>query len=572
MVTILESKKSNLLFARKSGNPIIRDLGICDPHIHIFDGKAWLYAGKDRSWHENWWVMDEWQIWNSSDLVNWEYQNTIHPENAYTGKNKHCWAGDCAHKDGKYYWYFSNHFTDTGVMRADSPAGDFHDALGKPLLPHDITPEGVHPYDPEIFVEDDGNHYIIFGTNTYHIARLNDDMISLAETPRPLEIDNPTGVCDKPGMFKRNGRYYLQWGGNYAWSENLYGPYEYKGTFSNGHAKVFIFHDQWYVGYVQRDALFHRSTYVSHLKFRDDGTVIPHGVDPFGVGQYDASRPFLDIEEFFQAKGVRSVDSHDGRDKDVVLHEPEGYLFFPKVKNIGQQATLYLRYSCADKNGFELSIFNGNMAGTPLFDGTIPSTDGNNQFTTHAIKLTVGLDQADLYLQFKHKGDKKIRLNWISFNPEAPEPIIPYRQWDFLVSHEGWTAGTDGKKQDVDHTPGKISGTATGATSIMPPNFVVTPLNSSDKLLFRMKIDGPPIQAKLSFCTIDENDIFNPENNWKPGNSIDVQMITHGKYQDYIFDMHSFADWNGRLKQLRLDLLPDTNEMYSWEISYIVIW
>ena len=42
--------------------------------------------------------------------------------------------------------------------------------------------------DPCVFQDDDGSYYIIFGTYEYFIAKLNPDMISLAEQPRYLTV------------------------------------------------------------------------------------------------------------------------------------------------------------------------------------------------------------------------------------------------------------------------------------------------------------------------------------------------------------------------------------------------
>ena len=50
---------SGLSKAMKKNNPIIQGLGICDPHIHIFDNKAYLYASHDRSINNTTWLMDD---------------------------------------------------------------------------------------------------------------------------------------------------------------------------------------------------------------------------------------------------------------------------------------------------------------------------------------------------------------------------------------------------------------------------------------------------------------------------------------------------------------------------------
>ena len=85
-------------------------------------------------------------------------------------------------------------------------------------------------------MDTDGKDYIVFGTWNYYIARLNDDMISLAERPRPITLDKKFGpygagkTDDKPSLHQRNGIYYLSWSSFYAMSTNVYGPYTYKGS------------------------------------------------------------------------------------------------------------------------------------------------------------------------------------------------------------------------------------------------------------------------------------------------------------------------------------------------------
>ena len=59
----------------------------------------------------------------------------------------HCWAGDIAQRNGRYFWFFSKGNQETGVMAASAPEGPYSDVLGGPLL---------NPFDPSVFVEDDG--------------------------------------------------------------------------------------------------------------------------------------------------------------------------------------------------------------------------------------------------------------------------------------------------------------------------------------------------------------------------------------------------------------------------------
>lgn len=208
----------------KHNNPIIPGKGVCDPHVHIFNNKAYLYASHDKSVESPTWLMDDWQIWSSEDLVEWKYESTVRPEDTYIGVSDTCWAVDAAERNGKYYYYFSNGNTDTGVAVSDNPEGPFRDELGKPLLPKDLTE--THQYDPTVFVDPDTDiPYIIWGGGKgYYIARLQEDMISLAEEPHLILVDGKRAWDDKNFIHKKNGVYYLTWASWYATSDNIYGP------------------------------------------------------------------------------------------------------------------------------------------------------------------------------------------------------------------------------------------------------------------------------------------------------------------------------------------------------------
>ena len=106
-------------------------------------------------------------------------------------------------------------------MVADSPGGPWKDPLGEALLTEGLVP--TDPYDPGI-VEFDGEYYIFFGVWDFYMARLNEDMISLAETPKRIIINNPRGPYNQDGLNKENptddkafihqykGRFYLSKG------------------------------------------------------------------------------------------------------------------------------------------------------------------------------------------------------------------------------------------------------------------------------------------------------------------------------------------------------------------------
>lgn len=257
---------------------IVPEHGMADPHAWVENDRVYIICGHDKSWNPtSSFPMDRWEIWSSADLKNWEHHRNIYPSQTYIGDKPNCWAGDVCERDGKYYWFFSNRNIDTGVMVADSITGEYKDLLGKPLLPKGIVP--VHPYDPEIFIED--NVYTIcFGAGTYYMATLAKDMKSLTTEPKPVlvldENGKKLGVPDKSTLFKRKNWYYLVYGNRYAMSKNLYGPYTFKGNFLNGgHTSFFDWKGQKYVMQENHDiSAFYRGASLKPVNFNDDGSII----------------------------------------------------------------------------------------------------------------------------------------------------------------------------------------------------------------------------------------------------------------------------------------------------------
>jgi arabinoxylan arabinofuranohydrolase len=292
-----------------SGNPILPGIGLCDPHIRIFHDRAYLYATHDRSEESTDFAMDDWWIWSSSDLVNWTHESTVRPEDTYIGRPySSCWAVDAIEKAGQYYFYFSRGQKEIGVLKSSTPVGPWEEVLGRPLIPDGMTQTEAR--DPGLFIDDDGQAYIVFGTWNFYMARLNEDMVSLAETPRKIAILNPEGpygkgkTDDKPYLHKREGIYYLSWGCYYAMSNCIYGPYDCKGSIiseenvapslrydkfeitHDRHGSFFEWRGQWFficneMGKTQ--SMHYRDSSISYVNYLPNGEIEPIRITEEGV-------------------------------------------------------------------------------------------------------------------------------------------------------------------------------------------------------------------------------------------------------------------------------------------------
>ena len=439
----------NVSFA---ANPIIPNQGVNDPHIHVFDGKAYLYATHDKSAENTTFIMEDWWIWSSEDLVNWTQESVLKPEDTYIGKGfESAWATDAAEKNGKYYWYFSEANEQTGVVVGETPIGPWKDVLGKPLLTSDMTP--THEYDPGI-LKDGEDHYIIFGAFNYHIAKLNDDMVSLAEDPKPVTVGNAKGpytesiegpfagkgTDDKPFLHKRNGTYYLSWGAFYATADNPYGPYIYRGeilndaSFQDGtesptwqhgylqgrHGSFFEMHGQTYYAYCdisQTGNRYFRDTFISYIHYRQDGSIQPLRVDLTGVGEYDAAKGKIEAEDFFKTEGFEKVELETGG-FGVIPTRASASITFPNIRGLKNKSSLTLSFS-------------GALSGNEKFEVLRISSDGDihpiGELKVDKLRWwekLLGKEQKRVTLSLSGLGDTETLIIHSSSDGSPPNAII----------------------------------------------------------------------------------------------------------------------------------------------------
>src|SRR5699024_3099538 len=126
----------------------------------------------------------------------------------------------------------------TGVIVGGSPLGPWDDPNGQMLISQYNPihfPNGMWLFDPEMFVDDDGQPYLYFGGNwsfakdPYHpkstrVVKLDRDDYSKLDDPTGggiTEIDAP-GIFEASSMFERDGKYYYSYSSNFAVGNPLY--------------------------------------------------------------------------------------------------------------------------------------------------------------------------------------------------------------------------------------------------------------------------------------------------------------------------------------------------------------
>jgi hypothetical protein len=433
LILLLSGLPSCLLAA----NPIVPDVGMADPHIHIFNGKAYLYCTHDAGGPASKkWDMPDWNIWSSPDLVRWTHERTISPKQTYIGKSDMCWAPDAATMNGKYYFYFSNHNLDAGVMVADDPAGPFHDALGRPLLPANLTP--TQEYDVSVLV-DNGVPYIAFGHYSpakpelrYYIARLNTNMMSLAENPKVIQFIGKFPGDDKPDITKHGGRYYLSAGANYAIADNIYGPYRTRpivgddsdpyGLNGRAHGKLFDWNNQSFFVWCRfikgkGNEFKYRESLLTYVHYKADGDIVydreflnDHGAT--GVGQYDAGWDRIEAEWFMASKDDQKTECPHGG-FEISGTKDGSWVAYPNVKNLPADGRII--FNCSSANGGTIEVRTDNSTGPLLGTCAVPATQGWKDYREIRCQLKNSAGTKKVVLVFKSNPVDTVHLDWFRF-------------------------------------------------------------------------------------------------------------------------------------------------------------
>ncbi len=347
-----------------------------------------MYSTHDYSPQNTGFLMKDWRVWQSSDLVSWSLASTLQPQDtpAPSTAYSECWATDGAFNGTHYAFYLSTGPTDVAVMVSSvGPAGPWVDPLGKLLLNSSLG-NALNPStqirDPCAFTDDDGTHYIVFGTFNYYIAKLNSDMVTLAEAPHYITVLNPTGpygnkTDDKPFMHKYGGLYYLSWGCFYGTSTTPYGPFTYVGSvvdtnliepafrmnqtsgpwygwedYADRHGSFWTANNQWFYSANDRshstDAAnpsVYRDTVLAYVDYYSNGTIAPVVINGIGVGEYGFDE-VIEAEHYMAMAHASKGHTREGR---FGVHNVSRatVLSYPNVRGVRTDAALSMVFRVA---------------------------------------------------------------------------------------------------------------------------------------------------------------------------------------------------------------------------------
>ncbi|MDA3930541.1 MAG: glycoside hydrolase family 43 protein [Prolixibacteraceae bacterium] len=294
---------STIVFA-KAQNPIITEMFTADPAAIVYNDTVFLYAGHDEATvNGNGYVMNNWQVFSSSDMVNWASRGEVFNVDKITWSKGDAWASEVEERKGKFYLYFcTEHKTiagkAVGVAVSDNPTGPFEDALGKALITNNQT-TGIDSYwddiDPTVFIDDDNQAYLYWGNSACYFVKLKENMI---ETEGDIQVVNLPSFTEAPYIHKYKNTYYLSYAYGwpekiaYATSTSITGPWTFAKVINDNvnqcgtnHQSIIEFQNQWYFIYHTGDigGDFRRSVAIEYLYYNNDGSIREIVQTPFGV-------------------------------------------------------------------------------------------------------------------------------------------------------------------------------------------------------------------------------------------------------------------------------------------------
>jgi xylan 1,4-beta-xylosidase len=256
------------------------------------------------------------ELWKSPDLRTWHYLGLVwdmdkegtweKPWRDLHGKPcRAIWAPELHYIRKNYYICLSIAPTGISILKSTT---------GKPTGPyvHAFSPEKpiVNGIDPTLFEDTDGSVYFTYASAT-RIARLKDDLSSLAEDFHPIVLADPDHTpshhadrCTPRGsndlgtegavLFKANGRYYLgaadTYEGRYstclAMSDSIYGPYHSRHEPVPCGGGTGFFQDNaggWWSSFFGNDTQtpFREKPAIVKVDFAPDGRIIVAAKQPF---------------------------------------------------------------------------------------------------------------------------------------------------------------------------------------------------------------------------------------------------------------------------------------------------
>ncbi len=438
-----------LLPAARADNPIIQTRYTADPAPVVIHGKVYLYTDHDED-HATWFVMKDWRLYTSSDMVNWTDEGSPLSLKTFSWAARDAWAPQVIQRNGKYYCYApmtqKGVGMSVGVAVANRPEGPFHDALGHPLV--HISPADI---DPTVFIDRDGQAYLYWGNSQLFYVKLNRDMISYDQKVGIVKVPlTPAAFGKGPGLkhrrslyvegpwfYRRGNLYYLVYAAGgipefiaYSTSPGPTGPWTYRGiimpnhlphlAFTNhpgvidykGHS-YFFYHNQALPG----GGGFDRSVCVEEFKYNPDGSF------PTILPTRKGAPPIAHLDPFKRTRAATiawesgiHTENLSGAGVCVTGEQNGAYI---KVENVdfGARGARSLALNAAsESSGSSIVVHLDSVNGPVIATVTVPDTGGADAWKVLHSDIQGAEGVHDLYFVFNRQpGSGAFNFAWWQF-------------------------------------------------------------------------------------------------------------------------------------------------------------
>lgn len=426
-------------------NPIIQTSYTPDPAPYVHNDTVYMFVDHDEDEErDNMFNMKDWQLYTSTDMVNWTYRGT--PMNlktfAWAYQDNDAWAAQAVERNGKWYWYVAirdaqSGLQSIGVATADHPEGPWTDPVGKPLAKGSI---GF--IDPSVFVDDDGRAYLFWGNNGLWMTELGDDMISFKEPFREVDTYDEEGFGphvikfdwgwqgnrwkmnfeEAPWIYKVGDTYYLEYasGGipekwSYSTAKNIRGPWKFGGEIMSPAENSFTIHGGsidyhgrqfmvYHNGILPKGHSYHRSTAIEEYHRSTDGTI------PFIPQTREGVKtPVRNLNPYARVEAETMAWSEGVKTDNAVGRQPIHYI---SVKQEG-----YTKVRCVDFGKRGAKKFSVNLRGKAstielrldskegALIGKLNAKDTKGEWKTFNTNINKTTGVHDLYIIYKGEMD-----------------------------------------------------------------------------------------------------------------------------------------------------------------------
>ena len=451
-------------------NPFVQTWFTSDPAPMVHDGTMYVYTGHDEDGADFFW-MQEWRVYSTKDMVNWQDHGSPLALESFSWADDRAWASQTVERDGKFYWYICAHSKLSGGMAigvavSDTPVGPFRDAIGKPLFENGSWDH----IDPTVFIDDDGQAWLMWGNPQCYYLKLNRDMISYSGELGRLDMTEEAfggpmmnkrekgkkykdSYVEGPWLTKRNGTYQLLYaaGGvpehiSYSTAPHPTGPWKYAGeimplsetnSFTNhcgvadykGHSYFF-----YHTGKLPRGGGFGRSVAVEEFKYNADGsfpTILPTDE---GVKPIETFNPYRKVEAETMAfsRGLKTEQNDEVGVYVSDIHNGD-YIKLQNVDFNQNEPTQFVARVASGLRGGQIELHLDSLKGELLTRLEVPGTGGWEKWQ----ELTAPIQNSnfktqneagkgrDLYLVFTgRKGPKLFNFDWWSITPKHKRLVV----------------------------------------------------------------------------------------------------------------------------------------------------